>query len=500
MGNQESFSDEKYIVKKIKKKQTTAQSNQKTLRQDIYKNNNDIEKKYQQHQDYQENQNYFEDQTLNEETIRKRNQKSNHSADSNNLHYQSFLPFSQTKKINERKIQNNQYFDAELENSTLLNRNLNMAIPSRNNAIMDYPTASRTNMVTTSQATEFVPYNINDSVTKIEENLKKEETDFELEQEKRRKEFEKNQKYKKEYLKNQIKKFETEHNPWEVLGLEQDDYDINNIKKAYKKNALKYHPDKAGKKYEDRFSLITQSYIYLLNKAEEYIAIQTKTSKPVEKIDYEDDVNEQVENIYINKDNFDLTKFNKIFDKYKVPDSFDKGYSDLMKNDFKSNPSSERIDNQVFGKKFNNDIFNEHFNQQKQKKSQDIIEYTDPNAFQSANQLSLGMLGIDNVEDFGCVNNNSLSYTDYKKAHIDETLLIDVNKVKYKTHKSIDDLEHERSKLSYTATPEDRRRYDLLEKKRLEEDNHRMAQQRQYDAMIEKQYTKLNKKLIVHKE
>lgn len=78
-------------------------------------------------------------------------------------------------------------------------------------------------------------------------------------------------------------------------------------------------------------------------------------------------------------------------------------------------------------------------------------------------------------------------------------MLIDVNKVKYKTYNSIDHLENERSQLSFELSPEDRRREQYLERKRVEDDNQRMQKQNQYDSMIEGQYRKINQRLIVHK-
>jgi hypothetical protein len=156
-------------------------------------------------------------------------------------------------------------------------------------------------------------------------------------------------------------------------------------------------------------------------------------------------------------------------------------------------------ENQIFGKKFNNDIFNSHFNNIKTKKSDQLIHYREPEALESAINSNLGNLGLDRVEDFGSMNNNNLSYTDYKKAHIDENLLIDANKVQFKTYKSIDQLESDRANLSYVPTPEEKRKMELYEAQRVENDNYRVQQQRLRDEMIYKQYNKINKNLIVHK-
>ena len=266
---------------------------------------------------------------------------------------------------------------------------------------------------------------------------------------------------------------------------------------------MKYHPDRAGDKYKDMFQIITQSYIYLLKKAEDKEGEQKKTSRPVTSADYEDNINEAVENIYIDKDKFDINQFNNIFEKYKPPSSFDKGYGDMAKE----NINQIKDDDQIFGRKFNNDVFNAHFNTAKSSKSNkkidnELIEYQDPSALESSmvnlNTTFLG--GIDDIEDFGSVNSsNNLSYTDYKKAHVDETMLIDINKVKFKTYNSIDHLENERSKLSYELSPEDRRRSEYLERKRAEDDTYRVQKQNEYDSMIEGQYRKINQRLIVHK-
>jgi hypothetical protein len=78
-------------------------------------------------------------------------------------------------------------------------------------------------------------------------------------------------------------------------------------------------------------------------------------------------------------------------------------------------------------------------------------------------------------------------------------MLIDVNKVKYKTYNSIDHLENERSKLSYDLSPEDKRRNEYLERKRLDDDNYRIQRQNQYDNIIENNYRNINQRLIVHK-
>ena len=168
-----------------------------------------------------------------------------------------------------------------------------------------------------------------------------------------------------------------------------------------------------------------------------------------------------------------------------------------MKQELKNNND----ENYIFGNNFNHDIFNAHFdNLKNKKKSNAIIEYNEPNALDSSNgNNNLLFLGLNNIDDFGSMNNNNLSYTDYKKAHVDETLLINPNNVKIKNYKSVDDYENERAKLSYNASLNDKKNYEYLEKKKLEDENLRLAIIKNHDNMIQKQYNKLNRKLIVHK-
>ena len=358
--------------------------------------------------------------------------------------------------------------------------------PSNSNNELDFPKIK-------TDAISFTPYHFTEDIDQYKNEIQMERIEFEKSEKERRKKFEEKEKERLAYLHKQIVEFEQSYNPWDILGLEQNDYDIHRIKKAYKKNALKYHPDKAGSKYESRFQQITQSYIYLLGKAEEKNKIYELQHKKVYHQEYEDDINEKVENIYLDKDKFDIHQFNKIFDKYKIPSSFDKGYHELMKEDV----IKEDV---LFGKKCNNDIFNAHFNQLKQKKSNDLIRYETPDALYSSLQtLNTTHFGVEEIEDFGSVNNNQLSYTDYKKAHIDEPLLINVDQVKYKTYQTIDQLEQDRSSISYQMTPEDLQRTHYMERMKNEEEQQRLSNQRKKDEQIQKQYHTINQRLIIHK-
>jgi len=501
MGNQESLPSEKYIVRK--KNSTEKNINFNIDSSQYSKKNTEIVKE-------KSNKNMTINKSFpisysekNRNTMKVHRNTPEFTKENTENNKRSTILYEKNDLNYNNEINIHSYHPKEDKNNAIIERNILSDVYNnqrQKSVIFDYPSNSNNELDIPKKNfgnIEFTPYNFNDEVNKYKKNLNDEREDFDKIEKNRRSKFEQDEAEKKNYLDNQIKNFELKYNPWEILGLKYKDYDINNIKKAYKKNALKYHPDRAGNKYENKFQLITQSYIYLLDKAEQYNQTEIKINKKVENVDYEDNINEKAENIYISKDKFDINHFNKIFEDYKVPSTFDKGYSDLMQQDIKNNNNEK-----VFGKSFNKDVFNAHFEKLKNnnKNNTDIIQYQEPDALDtSLGNLNQSFLGIDEIDDFGAVNSNTLSYTDYKKAHVDETMLIDVNKVKYKTYKSIDQLESDRSKLSYTLSPEDRQRQEYMERKRMEDDKLRIQKQRDYDEMLEQNYNKINRKLIVNK-
>jgi curved DNA-binding protein CbpA len=292
--------------------------------------------------------------------------------------------------------------------------------------------------------------------------------------------------------------FEEDYNPWEILGMEHDnDYDIQNIKRAYKKRALKYHPDKnvGNKDTSDLFNLITNAYIYLLKKAEEVNEHEIKLNRQVSKQDYEDNINENVVNIHLDKDNFNLNNFNKIFEQYKINDENDTGYGNLMKD---NDNSSEQ---KKFNSKVSQDVFNAHFNELKKNKHQDqLIEFQEPSALHSSSGLSTELLGSSSSDGFGFANSNNLSYTDIKSAHFDENLLIDPNSVNYKTYNSVEQLESDRSTVSFKANKKEKEIYKKIEFEENEREKMRQLRVKEKDGLIKNQFKKMNHKLIVHKK
>jgi hypothetical protein len=494
MGNQDSVPAKNYVIKKKSLDGKTSEIYRSRPKNDNKSNNSKQNNK----------QNEIINQRKSKQPSMEKDYDEYNEYNNYNEDYEFTRPKSSTNEKNSNNSNNN---NALMQRSLSDNFNQQQQQQQQQQYLSPYPKNSNNDLVNPKikiDKLEFTPYNVSDEIGKFNSDIDNERIQFELEEKRKRELFEKKEREKREYLNNEINHFEEKYNPWEVLGLKQGDLLHENIKKAYKKMALKYHPDRAGEKYQEVFQVITQSYIYLLNKCEQFNEHDIKSSREVSHSIYEDNINEKVENIHISKDKFDLNQFNNIFEKYKLPDTFDEGYANLFKEDIdssnKPNNLNEKNDDEIFGKKFNNDIFNTHFSKLKNKKhSSDLVEYQEPSAMESALNNNLQNLGLDKVTDFGAVNSNALSYTDYKRAHVDETLLIDASKVKYKTYNSIDQLESDRSNLSYTATPDEKKRYEYMERKKTEDDNYRTQQMRMKDDLVSNHYQKMNQRLIIHK-
>ena len=77
--------------------------------------------------------------------------------------------------------------------------------------------------------------------------------------------------------------------------------------------------------------------------------------------------------------------------------------------------------------------------------------------------------------------------------------MIDANKVKYKEYKSVEQLENDRSRISFTQSNDDKLRYDMFERKKREDEDKRLNYLKERDELLTNQFKKINQRLIVHK-
>ncbi len=500
---------------------------------------------------YQYNQNpYSYNQNLNNTT--------------NNPYYQQQYQqyMNQQRSMSVNQIQNNQYVNKppahalpqfpnriQLPSDEMVQefqkaKQTNQYVYNENNTqMMAYPSSSRAMMFDDRYLDtmiekpltniEFRKEDFQDRIEEYENNYHKEEEEFEEHERKRRTKFKNYMDKKRDKLYEAIKKFEQEYNPYEILGLENGDLDMTNIRKAYKKMALKYHPDKAGEEYTQQFQIITQSYIYLLKKAEDNEKkinknydenIQTSSSynianKIMERTRDMDIVQEkpketrnsrskkptqlketrindfieksdtnEVDIMEVNPKNFNINKFNEIFDKYKVEDDVqNKGYGDWLKNDM----DIDDEDNELFGKNMSKDIFNAHFDTLKSKKNKNQNEPILPDAFDSSTRVNCSNIGSAN-------NFSGNKYTDIKQAYSQDNVLIDPNSVKIRNYKNVQELENERSRLSYEADPQMKSIYDEYERRQQEEEENRVRYNKEYENRLNSHHHYVSKKLHIN--
>jgi len=201
----------------------------------------------------------------------------------------------------------------------------------------------------------------------------------------------------------------------------------------------------------------------------------------------------------VEKDRFDSKIFNKIYEDNKLWESGDDGYGDWFTSEETDQPT------EVFGNKFNLNVFNNTFEDYKDKASKEhgaIQEYKEPQELVSC---ATGFTDIDiyarKINDFSKAlptgnSKNDLAYTDLKTAYTSKGAFIDPAKVKYKTYNSIDDLKKDRSNVKYDMTPEQMRDYEMKKRRELEEEEKRQNLIQQRDTVISNTYSKNHERML----
>jgi len=377
----------------------------------------------------------------------------------------------------------------------------------------------------------------------------REEMEFKLEEERRKKEFEEKQRLRRNTYNMKLNELEQNNvDALRLFGL-QANYTIDELKKSFKKLALKYHPDKPTGN-EDQFQLITKCFMLLLekynaresdkqfsdlkNSSKNYIEDQqnnihfnkvfyseslnipntnssknnTNSSKnntnasknPTNASKKHNYSNKNSNGEYIDKDKFNIKLFNKIYEENKLWDSNDDGYGDWFSSNKTEEPPSD-----IFSKKFNINVFNSTFEDYKNKlngQSGAIQEYREPQELVSCStgftELTLSAKGIDDFSKPLPVGKSAkeLAFTDLKTAYTSRGAFIDPNKVEYKTYKNVEELKRDRGNIRYDMTPEEMRIYELKKRQEQEEEEQRRYLLQQRDNVVTNSYNRLHEKML----
>lgn len=208
----------------------------------------------------------------------------------------------------------------------------------------------------------------------------------------------------------------------EVLELEEEvALTEEALKKAYKRAALKAHPDKGGS--EKEFEAITRAHAYLGEILLRVKGGRTKEGK-VEAPDRLRDTREGaskewelVEPVRLNPKKLDMNLFNQMFEQTRIPDPEEDGYGDWLKGADAQNSSPN------FGGKFNRDVFNKAFDDEaRAKQASNTITVRQPEALTLAPNSGVE-LGRGGGGGFTAAANANLKFTDLRNAYTSDNMI-----------------------------------------------------------------------------
>jgi hypothetical protein len=143
-------------------------------------------------------------------------------------------------------------------------------------------------------------------------------------------------------------------------------------------------------------------------------------------------------------------------------------------------------------------VFNSTFDNYKQDAhSMAVTEYTEPQALVSCHSVGFTEIATFEKTQFDKYQEakNDLAYSDLKSAYTNGNL-INPNTVSYKQYKNIDELERERSKISFILSPEEERRLALQQEKDAQMERSRIERLAQRDNLIGQTFQKAHQQML----
>lgn len=215
----------------------------------------------------------------------------------------------------------------------------------------------------------------------------------------------------------------------EVLNIQEEvALTEETLKSAYKKMALKAHPDKGGS--EEYFEAVTRAYAYLSEilkhmrggkrdiggRVEAPTSLATSRDVDAEKWKH------QGEPVRLNAKNLDMNAFNKLFEQTHIPDPDSDGYGDWLKNGETKTSTGPKFSGQ-----FNRDVFNRMFEDEARKNqrgSNAIITHPGEMALTLNPTSGVSYVG-DKVESYTAATGSKFQFTDLRGAYTSESTISD---------------------------------------------------------------------------
>lgn len=265
------------------------------------------------------------------------------------------------------------------------------------------------------------------------------------------------------------------------------------LKKQFRKLALKYHPDRPGGDTQ-LFEHISDAYMLLIEKANmQKEDKQFYTLKEESRTFREDFKKKGYQNKKMKKGpkgQFDVQRFNSMFQENRVETVEDEGYADWMKKNKDNFIDESEVRKKMAGSSGFNDAFSALVPAKKEENA--ILKYEGPKALYQGGELAVE-LGVQKINNFGG-KTGQIEYTDLREAHSGERM-IDPNQVKQYDHKNVDNLKKERINIrDYSEEEWSKYQQALLEKEKIQEKRNEFIKKQ--DELSAKRYDSIHSRML----
>jgi curved DNA-binding protein CbpA len=213
----------------------------------------------------------------------------------------------------------------------------------------------------------------------------------------------------------------------EVLGIQEEvALTDESLKSAYKKMALRAHPDKGGS--EEYFEAVTRAYAYLSEiikhmkggKRDFNGHVEAPNSVNISR-DADAEKWKHVEPVRLSAKNLDMNAFNKMFEQTHIPDPDSDGYGDWLKG------SDTRSAAPKFGGEFNRDVFNRMFDEESKKNhrsNNSLIVHPGEMALTLNPTSGVDIVG-ERPSSYTAAPNSKFQFTDLRGAYTSDSTISD---------------------------------------------------------------------------
>ena len=269
-----------------------------------------------------------------------------------------------------------------------------------------------------------------------------------------------------------------------ILNL-SGDYNKNDLNTNYKKLAFINHPDKGGNKYI--FDLIVKSYQIINNDLSRRQKIREETPVYNSKYNPNDAIHKDggsFQNIHLNKDKFNINKFNEVFEQINknIDDPNNRGYGSSMMQSSKNRDdlNINRIDN------INKNNFNEIFIKNN---NNAVTIYRDPEFLLSNGSSNFSELGVNEINDFSGKN-----YTDYQKAFQQE--FINPDKFNIPRYRNIEEYKNFRDRNIMENVDEFKKQEESMKELERQREDARIKMIQRQDDLYRQNFEQFNRMFI----